>query len=717
MTLVKRTIDLFRAKAPMEERPALGGARSVGDLFGSNAGTGGAVGNMAAYGNVSWLFASVSRIAQDVAATNWRLYRGVGNERREVLSHPVLDLLALPTPFTTREEFIEGSQQHLDLCGEFFWLVITNGAGRPVELWPLRPDRVKPIPHPQDFIAGYIYKIGNDSVALRPDQVIFTKMPSPLDPYRGMGPVGAMIYDLGNEKAAAQYQQSFFANSAEPGGVIEFASSLSETAFDEFVSRWRRQHQGTGNAHRVAVIENGKWVNRAFSQRDMQFHQLRMFSRDVIVGGLGIPQAMLGVSENINRANAEAAEVMYGRHVLRPRLRRLRGTFNEHLIPMYQQAGLWLDYDDPTPEDRTANLAEAQIGYEKGFLTRNEARELIGQPATDEAGDEFKGPASPFMLGWTPDYEGPSVQKVLPTGDLEGVGIGTVNKALTPLERLNRGWERRLAKERGALIKFVAQFFKGAVPFTKIMPGDLDIYDWDWWAKYGPDVVKEIDATYVTFLTNAGVEPIQAEVMARQYAESRGAELLKVDGDVNVVAATRQRVNVLVARTIDRGDSLGTLQKALREDFAFSKRRAVMVARTETATALGEGSFSAAKLQDRNEKSWISQGDGEVSDACFSNEAAGWIPIDDLFPTGLKTIPQHPNCRCTVIFRGEPLASEGRSIAHQADEEHRSAAKEGGAALGHREVVRCASCDKLLQKDIPAGVPLRCPRCKETTTS
>ena len=36
---------------------------------------------------------------------------------------------------------------------------------------------------------------------------------------------------------------------------------------------------------------------------------------------------------------------------------------------------------------------------------------------------------------------------------------------------------------------------------------------------------------------------------------------------------------------------------------------------------------------------------------CSANGGAGWIPVTDPFPSGQDTIPVHPNCRCSVIYR------------------------------------------------------------------
>ena len=138
--------------------------------------------------------------------------------------------------------------------------------------------------------------------------------------------------------------------------------------------------------------------------------------------------------------------------------------------------------------------------------------------------------------------------------------------------------------------------------------------------------------------------PVEAQRLAAEYAQHRGARLLRLDGDLNMVTFTRERVNQLVSQTIEQGDSLQALQKALREDLAFSRERARTVARTETATAQGQGAKGAAIVQGRDEKHWVTQGDDAVEGDCLENEAAGWTDIGQPFPTGVDTIPQHPNC-------------------------------------------------------------------------
>jgi HK97 family phage portal protein len=349
--------DQPQAKAPVDYR-----SRRYG--IGSRAGITSAQDQTAQLGSMTstgTLFAIVDRNASAVAATTWRLYRkapsGLKKDRVEVHTHPALSVWRKPNPHVTQGEFIEASVQHYDLTGEYWWVLarasVLGGNGPPIELWVVRPDRMKPVPHPTEFISGYIY-CGAEEVPLKLDQVITNKRPSPLDPYRGISPLASLAIDIHGERAAAAYNAAFFDNGAEPGGIIEVPDSLSDEEFDEMVARWREQHQGVHNAHRVALLERGKWVDRKYTNRDMQFIDLRKFSRDAIREAYGFPKALLGSVEDVNRANAEAAEVVFARWLVNPRNDRIRDSLNDDFLPMFGTLGQGyeFDYDTAVPESR-----------------------------------------------------------------------------------------------------------------------------------------------------------------------------------------------------------------------------------------------------------------------------------------------------------------------------------------------------------------------------
>ena len=325
---------------------------------------------MRAMGSVGTLFAIVSRLAEATSQVEWKLWRqapsGLDEDRVEITdpNHPVLKLWNKPNDFMTGQEFRAASQQHLDLTGEGWWHAVRHESAPslgPFELWPIRPDRMVPNPDPEKFILNFTYlSPDGQQIPLELDEVIQLKMPNPLDPYRGMGPVQSILTHLDTVKYTAEWNRNFFRNSAEPGGIIEIPDILSDPDFEKLRTRWDEQHKGVANAHRVALLERGKWVNRTFTMRDMQFAELAEVGREIIREAFAFPKPLLGTVEDVNRANAEAAELVFARWLIVTRLQRMKQAANVRLLPMFglSARNLVLDFVSPVPEDREADNAE-----------------------------------------------------------------------------------------------------------------------------------------------------------------------------------------------------------------------------------------------------------------------------------------------------------------------------------------------------------------------
>ncbi len=227
---------------------------------------------------------------------------------------------------------------------------------------------------------------------------------------------------------------------------------------------------------------------------------------------------------------------------------------------------------------------------------------------------------------------------------------------------------------------------------TKAEIPSIEGYDWNWTARYLDDVVEELSKSFAAVLSGElpGMPAAQVQNLAGEYARTRGAELLKAASD-----ETRRRIGTLTAQTIEQGESLQSLQATIRTDFSFSKARAELIARTETTKALGQGQKQAAMAQGRDEKRWVTQGDGLVRPEHVANGQAGWIPVGDAFPSGEDTIGL-PNCRCSVIYRTSEVQEEPVELVAE---------------------VRCPQCNSIVQKAHPRGTPEYCRKCKKEFTA
>lgn len=320
-------------------------------------------GQLASMGSVGTLFAIVDRLANATSQVEWHLYQksksGLKEDRTEVTEHACIDLWQKPNDYMPRQEFMETVQQHWELTGEGYPLIARDPrVNLPLELWPARPDRMYPVPHPTKFLTGWMYvSPDGEKVPLGLNEVMQLRRPNPMDIYRGIAPTAAMMDDLESSRYAAQWNRNFFLNGAEPGGLLLTEENLGDDEFRQLQTRWNEQHRGVSRAHRVAILERGmKWENRSITQKDMQFVKLREASRDTIMEGFAFGKPMLGVTDDVNRANAEAGEVVFARWQLVGRLERWKALLNHDLLPQFGATtrNLEWDYDNPVPEDRAA---------------------------------------------------------------------------------------------------------------------------------------------------------------------------------------------------------------------------------------------------------------------------------------------------------------------------------------------------------------------------
>lgn len=357
-----------------------------GGYAGGGAAPIGATGEQAAAleapGNNGTLFSIINRLSTSVAALDWHMHQLAGPNSqvgaddtcdmcgaeddaprgvRLVTSHPALSVWSRPNDFFTSTLFVETFQQHVDLVGEGYWIV-AYVMKRPIELWPVRPDRMAPVRDRGKFIDGWVYRSPDGQlVPLRLDEVVPLRQPAPWDPYRGAGAAQAIIEQLYGARYAAQWNRRFFENSAIPAGVIEMPAHLPDPQWNEFQERWAESHKGVSNAHRVAVLEHGaRWVDTNYSMRDMQFSELRRASREETREAFGIHGHVLGLTEDVNRANAEAGAATYAQWLVVPRAERIKDALNGPYLKLFGDfgKGYAFAYVSPVPADREAANAE-----------------------------------------------------------------------------------------------------------------------------------------------------------------------------------------------------------------------------------------------------------------------------------------------------------------------------------------------------------------------
>ena len=402
-----------------------------------------------AYGEIGWFHAVVSLIARSVAEVEWTLNRIVDDEPEEITTpHPLKTLLNNPNDFQSGHDLMELTQIYEDLTGEGYWHLENN------QLWSFPPHRMKVAIDSKEWITGYVFTGPDGDVPIPREDIIPFISPNPLMPWRGVGPAQAIGIELDTQAFALQTNRFFFYNGATMGIMISYPTDVPPEEYTRLKEQFQADHRGYGRSHKAIILTGGAQItdpNQKFGARDMDFVNMLKNNRDAILGAYGTPYSMLGGSEHVNRATAEAAQVDFASRVVRPRLQKKRDKLNKFLLPKFVDVALpkgayglqrslkinygyttkdadqrvynlkslcgvegdltgnednmkviWkavgdstslqLDFDNPVPEDDASEAEMAVNDFKAGIITREEARGLRGYDAEAETSQFFYMP-------------------------------------------------------------------------------------------------------------------------------------------------------------------------------------------------------------------------------------------------------------------------------------------------------------------------------------
>jgi HK97 family phage portal protein len=351
------------------------------------------------YGQIGWLFAAVNRISQNVGSSEWKSYKGEVVQQDSL----ALNVLKHPNRFMSQYQLFWKSSAYLELTGRCFWYIAKDGLGRPKEIWCVNPLDIWVIPDKDNFIKGYLYKAGAIEIPLGIDEVIFINLPDLLNPYGGKGPAQAAANNLEIDKYTSTYIKNFFYNDARPGGIVNFPD-IDEDEYDRAVEQYKDKHRGVENSNEILFTKGGAvtFTPININLKDLDISNLKDNTRDGILGAFGVPKSIVGITDDVNRSTAEAAEYTFAMHTIKPLLHLFQDVLNNEFVPMFGEDGE-LKFTDPVPKNKDFVKSVVDTQVDK-TLTKNEGRDILNKLmgwnlAHIDGGDVIYQPVSMQPLG------------------------------------------------------------------------------------------------------------------------------------------------------------------------------------------------------------------------------------------------------------------------------------------------------------------------------
>lgn len=636
----------------------------------------------------SWVYACVSKRAQELANINLVLLRKKANgEPEEAKKHEVLELLYNVNPFCTFYDLIELTGTYMDLAGEAFWWLVRSPQGKIVQIYPyFSPANMEIATSPKEFIKGYIYNVPGTSqkIPFESKDILHFKYVNPLNPYRGLSPVKAAELSISSDREAAIYNWRFFKNSAVPPGVLKLDKELDDATYERIKAQWDAAHKGTNNAFKVGILEKGiSYENIGVGRKEADFLETRKFSREEILTIFKTPKSVLGITEDVNRANAEATIAMFREQVIMPNMKKLVTYLNEFLLPNYSD-DVFFDFDNPVPANQEMELLYYHNGITDGWLTPNEVREWEGLEAI-EGGDSTRQPfSSPFQLSLKPKSKrrtmiqfkrttlGEKILETIKPEVLKKMKKIVSKKTITALkEQPKKAYDEKFADyihknkvaktnadEKQMITKLRKEFERQQketlAQLNQKNAGDVD-FDEEGEARLFAEIFNpEFEQFWKTHGDDAmrllGIDEFDITPAVRKKIKAQAANFA-----ADVSKTTAQKIKNHLQLGLDDGESIPELSQRIRDVFKeATTSRAEMIARTEVSKAVGSSSIEAWEQSGVVEKKqWITAKDERVEEICLALDGQvvglnGTFEGDDMFGE-VQSEPAHINCRCDVV--------------------------------------------------------------------
>ena len=337
------------------------------------------------------VYACVRILAETIALLPLHTYRNSPNGKEKAANHPLYYLLhSEPNPEMTSFVFRETLMGHLLLWGNAYVQIIRNGRGTVIALYPLLPNKML-VNRTDQGILYYQYEKDGQTYFLSSQDVLHIPGLG-FDGLIGYSPIGMAKNAIGMAIATEEYGAKFFANGANPGGVLEHPGVVKDPA--RVRDSWNAVYQGSGNAHRVAVLEEGmKFQSIGIPPEQAQFLETRKFQLNEIARIFRIPPHMIGDLEKSSFSNIEQQSLEFVMYTLDPWVVRWEQAMQRALLSEGEKRQYFVKFnvDGLLRGDYQSRMNGYAVGRHNGWLSSNDIRELenLNRISSEEGGDLY----------------------------------------------------------------------------------------------------------------------------------------------------------------------------------------------------------------------------------------------------------------------------------------------------------------------------------------
>jgi SPP1 gp7 family putative phage head morphogenesis protein len=510
--------------------------------------------------------------------------------------------------------------------------------------------------------------------------------PDPDDPWRGDGCRRALQVLGETDWYIRTYLKSFFANGADPGGMLVSQLGMSKKQVENLLKEWEDRHGGPRRTNRPTVLHGGvRYEVPTQRHVDMELRATLTQQRDDALMVLGVPESEVAITSQQTYSNGLTANAGFWVQTLLPTMMDIEEAWNDPVLGVARRfgQGLYIGFDLAVVREVLKNVASKVAAFSQGVQSGIPANVLIEFLGMDidpiEGGDEPLVNAGLVPLSMLLSGEAGATAPVAP---FEGEKAAPRAPAAVPLpaaraaraalavkriDRVRLAAQRDAARAiRGALLDFRNDVLdrlteleetgprgaRATVPDPDSLLAGLKAFVESLHSAMTPVFEDAVMAAAGTVEAELGRDLVIVTLQHPQIQSFVGRMQNRISS-VPIDVATRIRDQVV--ESINANETYDDLRKRLKTAFNLETKHAATIAQQEAGEAVNGGRFETMALEGVTKHSWSAQLDGATrpSHVAVDGEV---VTIGTKFSNGLL-FPNDPaapaeevvNCRCVAL--------------------------------------------------------------------
>lgn len=570
----------------------------------------------------------------------------------------------------TDYDFWEQFWGYMEYTGECPIALGYNGVGKLEKMFPLRPDLIEIIPGNESIVDHYIFHRGGKFYTIAEEDILFVKYFNPLNTLRGLSPISAAKNDLILELGAIAASKNLFEKGMVPSGIISTDKELDDAKWKRYTTAIQEKYGGTVNFGKMLVLGDGmSYKQLSLSSKEMQFMELREWTRDTVSMVYGLPPIFL---MNFSSSSVlQNTEIQYKLlwETLKPNLIKVQKIFTAFVLPLViREKNVRFRFDlskvAALQDDIMKKTKRFESGFKQAATSPNDFREhVLGLARVpDSAMDQYylQGTVIPISnIGEEPeksisttidnfiskhqrkiDLNGvrDSVKELFTKREKDEIDLYRI-KTLAQIQNSALRQSKKFAKIILKLFDAIEKDVLGKIDGFKFLKSPLNvnaIFDFKKW-------VKEFEAAGKPFIAEA--LRLATIDLARELVETT-IDLTHPDiqGWVNTQSrvyatitntTTRDQIDTIIKQGLTNNLSIEEIALKLKNKFtAQATMRSERIARTEMLRATNKGRLEGMKASPSvTHHVWVTQRDDDVRDGHAAVDGVV-VKVGANFPVG-----------------------------------------------------------------------------------